>query len=54
MPLVRFMNLLKMQDVRFIGCEAAGHGVDTDKTAATMATGTVRYFPWNEVLFLPG
>ena len=27
-----------------IGCEAAGHGIDTDKTAATMATGTVGIF----------
>ena len=39
-----FMNLLKIPDVRLIGCEAAGHGVDTDKTAATMATGTVGIF----------
>ncbi len=30
--------------VRLIGCEAAGLGVDTDKTAATMATGTVGIF----------
>ena len=30
--------------VRLIGCEAAGYGVDTDKTAATMATGTVGIF----------
>src|SRR5690606_26403118 len=32
------------KDVRLIGCEAAGHGVDTDKTAATMATGTLGIF----------
>ena len=30
--------------VRLIGCEAAGLGVDTSKTAATMATGTVGIF----------
>jgi tryptophan synthase beta chain len=30
--------------VRLIGCEAAGHGVDTDKTAATIATGTEGIF----------
>lgn len=30
--------------VRLIGCEAAGLGVDTNKTAATMATGTVGIF----------
>ncbi len=31
-------------EVRLIGCEAAGRGVDTDKTAATMATGTLGIF----------
>ncbi len=30
--------------VRLIGCEAAGLGVDTDKTAATMSTGTQGIF----------
>lgn len=30
--------------VRLIGCEAAGLGVDTNKTAAAMATGTVGIF----------
>ncbi len=30
--------------VRLIGCEAAGYGVDTDKNAATMATGSIGIF----------
>ena len=32
------------KEVRLIGCEAAGHGVDTDKTAATMAVGSEGVF----------
>ena len=39
-----FYNFINDKDVRLIGCEAAGHGVDTDKTAATMATGTLGIF----------
>ena len=39
-----FMSLLKIRMSVLIGCEAAGHGVHTDKTAATMATGTVGIF----------
>ena len=39
-----FYNFINDKDVRLIGCEAAGHGVDTDKTAATMATGTLCIF----------
>ena len=39
-----FYNFINDKGVRLIGCEAAGHGVDTDKTAATMATGTLGIF----------
>lgn len=39
-----FHEFIKDEEVRLIGCEAAGHGVDTDKTAATMATGTLGVF----------
>ncbi|MBC2722203.1 tryptophan synthase subunit beta [Desulfosporosinus sp.] len=39
-----FYEFIGDPDVRLIGCEAAGHGVDTDKTAATMATGSVGIF----------
>lgn len=35
-----FYDFIGDPGVRLIGCEAAGHGIDTDKTAATMATGT--------------
>jgi len=39
-----FHDFIEDKDVRLIGCEAAGRGVDTDKTAATMATGTIGIF----------
>ena len=39
-----FYEFIEDSEVRLIGCEAAGHGVHTDKTAATMATGTVGIF----------
>jgi len=39
-----FYEFIGDAGVRLIGCEAAGHGVDTDKTAATMATGSVGIF----------
>lgn len=34
-----FYEFIKDESVQLIGCEAAGHGVHTDKTAATIATG---------------
>ena len=34
-----FYHFLDDQDVRLIGCEAAGRGIDTPDTAATIATG---------------
>lgn len=39
-----FYEFIEDSTVRLIGCEAAGLGADTDKTAATMATGTVGIF----------
>lgn len=39
-----FYEFIKDTDVRLIGCEAAGHGADTDKTAATIATGSIGIF----------
>ena len=39
-----FYEFINDKDVKLIGCEAAGLGVDTDKTAATMATGTEGIF----------
>ena len=34
-----FYNFIEDKDVRLIGCEAAGRGVDTFETAATISTG---------------
>ncbi len=39
-----FYNFINDKEVRLIGCEAAGEGVDTERTAATMATGTLGVF----------
>lgn len=39
-----FYDFIEDSSVRLIGCEAAGHGVETDRTAATMATGSVGIF----------
>lgn len=39
-----FYDFIEDKSVRLIGCEAAGHGVDTDRTAATIAKGSVGIF----------
>lgn len=39
-----FYDFIKDTTVRLIGCEAAGHGVDTDKNAATITTGRMGIF----------
>jgi tryptophan synthase beta chain len=39
-----FYNFIEDKSVRLIGCEAAGRGVDTAETAATIATGSVGIF----------
>ena len=36
-----FYNFINDENVRLIGCEAAGRGVDTGDTAATIATGSL-------------
>jgi tryptophan synthase beta chain len=39
-----FYNFINDTQVRLIGCEAAGHGLDTEKHAASIAKGTVGIF----------
>ena len=39
-----FYNFIEDKDVRLIGCEAAGRGIDTFETAATVNTGSVGIF----------
>ncbi len=39
-----FYNFIGDKDVKLIGCEAAGRGVDTAETAATIATGKLGIF----------
>ena len=39
-----FYNFINDKDVRLIGCEAAGRGVNTAETAATIATGKLGIF----------
>jgi tryptophan synthase beta chain len=39
-----FYNFIDDKDVELIGCEAAGKGVDTALTAATIATGSLGIF----------
>ena len=46
-----FYDFITDQSVRLIGCEAAGRGVDTAETAATIATGKVGIFHGMKSLF---
>ena len=39
-----FYDFIYEPGVALVGCEAAGHGVDTDKNAATIATGSLGIF----------
>ena len=39
-----FYNFIDDKEVRLIGCEAAGRGIDTFETAATIATGRLGIF----------
>lgn len=39
-----FYDFIGDKEVRLIGCEAAGHGIHTSKTAATISIGTVGIF----------
>ena len=46
-----FYNFINDKDVHLIGCEAAGRGVRTGETAATIATGSVGVFHGMKSLF---
>lgn len=46
-----FYNFIDDEDVRLIGCEAAGRGVDTPYTAATISTGSPGVFHGMKSLF---
>ncbi len=46
-----FYNFINDKDVRLIGCEAAGRGVHTGETAATIATGRLGVFHGMKSLF---
>ena len=39
-----FYEFIEDKDVKLIGCEAAGKGVDTPQNAATLANGSVGIF----------
>lgn len=39
-----FYNFIEDKEVRLIGCEAAGRGIDTFETAATLSTGRIGIF----------
>ncbi|HHY71985.1 MAG TPA: tryptophan synthase subunit beta [Bacillus bacterium] len=39
-----FYEFIEDEGVRLIGCEAAGHGIESEKTAATIATGSLGIF----------
>jgi len=46
-----FYDFIGDESVRLIGCEAAGHGVDTPQNAATVANGTMGIFHGMKSLF---
>lgn len=46
-----FCNFIEDENVRLIGCEAAGKGVDTDMNAATVTKGSVGVFHGMKTLF---
>jgi len=46
-----FYNFINDEDVRLIGCEAAGRGIHTKETAATIATGSPGVFHGMKSLF---
>ena len=46
-----FYHFIPDNEVRLIGCEAAGQGVDTSETAATIATGKMGVFHGMKSLF---
>ena len=46
-----FYNFINDKDVKLIGCEAAGHGVDTEKHAATITKGSIGIFHGMKSIF---
>ncbi len=46
-----FQNFINDKEVKLIGCEAAGLGVDTDKHAATMTKGSIGIFHGMKSIF---
>jgi len=46
-----FYNFINDKDVKLIGCEAAGHGVDTEKHAATITKGSMGIFHGMKSIF---
>ncbi len=46
-----FYNFIGDENVKLIGCEAAGHGIDTDMHAATIAKGSIGVFHGMKSLF---
>lgn len=46
-----FYNFINDENVKLIGCEAAGRGIDTDKHAATIAKGSLGVFHGMKSLF---
>ncbi len=46
-----FYNFIEEKEVRLIGCEAAGRGIHTKETAATISTGTTGIFHGMKSLF---
>ena len=46
-----FYEFIPYEQVKLIGCEAAGHGIDTDKHAATIAKGSEGVFHGMKSLF---
>ena len=47
-----FYEFIDEKDVKLVGCEAAGRGVETDQTAATIATGRLGIFHGMKSIFL--
>ena len=46
-----FYNFINDENVKLIGCEAAGHGINTEKHAATIAKGSLGIFHGMKSLF---
>lgn len=46
-----FYNFINDKDVKLVGCEAAGHGVETEKHAATITKGSMGIFHGMKSIF---